>query len=67
MGNANELYDKVDAIIKEHGLLTGDEFIALADTYTGSPLHWAYITYWNTIIMTDVYENIDRKLGLLDG
>ncbi len=56
----NELLDQVDAIIKEHGLLTGQEFLDL--TNYDMPLYHAYLSYWDAIVMPQTEYKIDQKI-----
>lgn len=55
----NDLYDQVDAIIKEHGWLTGQEFLDI--TNNNMPLYHAYVNYWDTLIVPDLLDAIRRK------
>jgi hypothetical protein len=61
----NELLDKVNAIIKEHGLLTGQEFLDL--TSNDMPLYHAYLSYWDALVVPDLESAIERKIKGLGG
>lgn len=49
-------HDRVQQIILEHGLLTGQEFLDLTDN--DMELYHAYLDLWNAIIIPDLWEKM---------
>ncbi len=64
MTNLNPLFDEVEAIFKEHGNLTGQEFLDL--TNNNMPLYHAYLAYWDAIIIPGIEHEIKRRIATLE-
>ncbi len=58
--NINDKHDQVSTIIKDHGLLTGQEFLDLTDN--NMELYWAYLDLWDSIIIPDLHDKIQKKI-----
>ena len=61
---SNALQDRVSAIIAEHGLLTGQEFLDL--TNNDMDLYWAYLDYWNALIIPEIHDKIEKRIEALE-
>ena len=60
----NELLDRVEAIMNEHGYLTGQEFLDL--TGNDMDLYNAYLAYWNAILIPQIKHNINERIKSLE-
>jgi len=56
----NDLFDRVDEFIQEHGYVTGQEFLDI--TNNDMPLYHAYVAYWDAIIIPDLSDEIERRI-----
>lgn len=59
----NELLDEVDRIYKEHGFLTGQEFLDL--TKNDMPLYHAYLSWCDAVIIPEIAARIESEIAKL--